>query len=239
MDTKKFKQANMGVVLKRRDNAPIVKEIYQAVVDTILNKRDLESSVQVAKKLLNDLVEGCISFKKLTITKSLRANYANPDSIAHKVLADRIGERDPGNRPKANDRIAYLYYRDPRKHGIPSKQGDRIETPEYIKTHGFKPDYEFYITNQIMKPLTQLFQLFWEQVPESNKKFKRGFLFRKNELHMGNPMKTLEQIQVLYDREIEEDIEKMIFLDSIRKAKSNVKGPMDRMFSKAVSFKTP
>jgi hypothetical protein len=90
-----------------------------------------------------------------------------------------------------------------------------------------------------MKPLTQLFQLFWEQVPESNKKFKRGFPFRKNELHMGNPMKTLEQIQVLYDREIEEDIEKMIFLDAIRKAKSNVKGPMDRMFSKAVSFKTP
>jgi DNA polymerase elongation subunit (family B) len=233
MDTKKFKQANMGVVLKRRDNAPIVKEIYQSVVDTILNKRDLKSSVDVAKKMLNDLVEGRVSFKKLTITKSLRANYANPDSIAHKVLADRIGERDPGNRPKANDRIAYMYYRDPRKYGIPSRQGDRIETPEYIRSHGFKPDYEFYITNQIMKPLTQLFQLFWEQVPECEKKFIRGFHFRKNELHMMNPMKTPEQIRILYDKDIEDDIQLKLFVDSIRKSKSSIKGPMDKLFAKS------
>jgi DNA polymerase elongation subunit (family B) len=235
MDTKKFKQANMGVVLKRRDNAPIVKEIYQSVVDTILNKRDLKSSVDVAKKLLNDLVEGRVSFKKLTITKSLRANYANPDSIAHKVLADRIGERDPGNRPKANDRIAYMYYRDPRKHGIPSKQGDRIETPEFIRSHGYTPDYEFYITNQIMKPLTQLFQLFWEQVSECTPKYKRGFEFRKNELHMMNPMKTPEQLRDMYDKEIERDIETKLFLESIRKSKASVKGPMDRLFGKVNS----
>ena len=43
------------------------------------------------------------------ITKSLRAFYANEDSIPHKVLANRIGERDPGNKPKANDRIPYVF----------------------------------------------------------------------------------------------------------------------------------
>ena len=45
----------------------------------------------------------------LTITKSLKSYYKNPESIAHKVLADRIGRRDPGNKPKANDRIPYAY----------------------------------------------------------------------------------------------------------------------------------
>ena len=43
------------------------------------------------------------------ITKSLRGYYKNPEAIAHKVLADRIADRDPGNKPKPNDRIPYAY----------------------------------------------------------------------------------------------------------------------------------
>jgi len=33
------------------------------------------------------------------ITKTLRSYYKNPDQIAHNVLAQRIGKRDPGNKP--------------------------------------------------------------------------------------------------------------------------------------------
>ena len=47
---------------------------------------------------------------KLIITKSLRSNYKNPQQIAHKVLADRMGIRDPGNKPKPGDRIRYLFF---------------------------------------------------------------------------------------------------------------------------------
>ena len=43
------------------------------------------------------------------ISKTLNGYYKNPQSIAHKVLADRMGQRDPGNKPKANDRIPYAY----------------------------------------------------------------------------------------------------------------------------------
>ena len=38
-------------------------------------------------------------------------------------------------------------------------QGDRIEHPNYIIKNKLKPDYEFYITNQIMKPVSQIFAL--------------------------------------------------------------------------------
>ena len=43
------------------------------------------------------------------ITKSLSGYYKNPQGIAHKVLADRMAERNPGNKPKPNDRIPYMY----------------------------------------------------------------------------------------------------------------------------------
>ena len=78
-------------------------------------------------------------------TKSLRSNYKNPQQIAHKVLADRIAERDPGNKPSSGDRIPFAYI----KAGTRALQGDRIETPTYIRDNNLKIDYEFYITNQM------------------------------------------------------------------------------------------
>ena len=36
-DVNKFKQKSMGIVLKRRDNANIVKHVYGGIIDIILN----------------------------------------------------------------------------------------------------------------------------------------------------------------------------------------------------------
>ena len=51
-------------------------------------------------------------------------------------------------------------------------QGDKIEDQTYIKEKSLKPDYKFYITNQIMKPLLQLFGLVLEQMPEFKGKLR-------------------------------------------------------------------
>ena len=224
------KQNNMGVVLKRRDNAPIVKEIYQAVVDTILKERDLSKSVSVAKSILNDLINGKYSLKKLTITKSLRANYANPEQIAHKVLAERIGVRDPGNKPKSNDRIAFVYF-DANKTRDSKKQGDRIETPEYMIEKRLSPDYKHYITNQIQKPLTQLFGLFWTQVPEATVTEEKLSLFRGECKQSVNRI-TKEKREILEGRMIDSDIEKIVFSKAIRNAYGKRAGSLDSFFGK-------
>ena len=105
----KFTQNSMGIVLKRRDNALIVKDIYGDIINKILNERNIEKAKEFFKDSVNNLLAGNVNIKKLIITKSLRGNYANPTSIAHKVLADRISERDPGNKPLSNDRIPYCY----------------------------------------------------------------------------------------------------------------------------------
>ena len=57
---------------------------------------------------LKDLVDGKTSINELVITKSIKASYKDPSKIAHKVLADRIGARDPGNRPCVNERIPFV-----------------------------------------------------------------------------------------------------------------------------------
>jgi len=242
-DLNKYKQTSMGIVLKRRDNAPIVKTIYGGVIDIILNKRNVEDSKKYFKQAVKDLLDGNVDISQLVISKTVKTDYSNPTQIAHKVLADRMGERDPGNKPQSNDRIPYCYietsnlkckicnskvnpdkckcttcmgifcyyhlgnhiqtckkicrfcrveeglercgtctgyycrkcfkkhqlrtdkykvqHNDKCKKILPTKllQGDTIEHPQYITEQKLKIDYNYYLTNQIEKPVFQIFEL--------------------------------------------------------------------------------
>lgn len=107
--TTKYKPTSMGIVMKRRDNALIVKDIYGGIVDFLMNKRDVKGSYEFFRQKVRDLLNGKIDISRLVISKSLKADYANPTTIPHKILADRMGIRDPGNKPQSNDRLPYCY----------------------------------------------------------------------------------------------------------------------------------
>jgi DNA polymerase elongation subunit (family B) len=158
----KPKRKSMGIVLKRRDNAPIVKDIYGGVIDILMKEQNVETAIKFLKTSLQNLVEEKVSMDKLIISKSLRSGYKNPAQIAHKVLADRMGKRDPGNKPSVGDRIPFVYIQNPDKKAL---QGERIEHPDFILANKIKPNYAFYITNQIMKPIQQVFALVLENIP--------------------------------------------------------------------------
>lgn len=161
-DPHNFKQTSMGIVLKRRDNANIVKHVYGGIIDIILNKHDVHESVMFLKDSLDALLRGAFPMDDLIISKTLRAHYKDPSRIAHRVLADRIKDRCPGNAPQANDRIPYIYVVNHSSKKL--LQSDRIEHPDFIRENGLVPDYEFYISNQIMNPILQLFAIVLEQL---------------------------------------------------------------------------
>ena len=141
---------------------------------------------------LKKIKNGDMDKSMFVISKSLRGYYKNPEGIAHKVLADRMAERNPGNKPKPNDRIPYAYiklsnndlydynnlYKSGPKKGKPKPkkvlQGNRIEHPDYIKEKSLKLDYEFYISNQIMNPVKQVLDL--EKDEKETKLFFNQFI---------------------------------------------------------------
>eukprot|EP00960_Hanusia_phi_P077149 768657-Hanusia_phi.AAC.1 len=162
-DPNKCYQKSMGIVLKRRDNAHIVKKVYGNIIDKILKDNDLTGSFQELNHILNKIVNGDVDLNDLIISKTLKSNYAAPDKIPHKALADKIALRDPGNTPAINDRIPFIYIENNDPYAL---QGERVEHPDYIREHPeIKPDYLFYITNQIMNPVIQLYTLCMESIP--------------------------------------------------------------------------
>jgi DNA polymerase elongation subunit (family B) len=164
----------MGIALKRRDNAPIVKTIFGGAMKMLLDKRDVVGAFQFVKEKCLELVDGKVNLGQLTVTKSLRADYADPARIAHKALADRITMRDPGNAPAAGDRIGYVYISAKAGQEASKLQGERIETPQFIKDHQLVPDYRHYIEHQLQNPISQAFGLLLEQIPGFQKDMIRS-----------------------------------------------------------------
>ncbi len=160
-DPKKFKQKNMGIVLKRRDNAPIVKIVVGGIVNCILNNPDPDSPIKYTHECMEKMLNGYYNLNKFIISKSLRGKYKNPMSVAHKVLADRMRVRDPGTAPNINDRVPYVFVSKifDKKKKKKTKQGNLIEHPEFIKKNKLEVDHEHYITNQIMIPACEFLQL--------------------------------------------------------------------------------
>ncbi len=214
-DPDNYKIKSMGIVLKRRDNAPIVKDIYGGIIDIIMKERNIDKSIEFLESMLDNLINEKIDIDKLTITKSLRGYYKFPERIAHKVLADRVGFRDPGNKPRPGDRIPFVYIHTDKKKDL---QGNKIELPKYIKENNLSIDYGFYITNQIMKPILQLYSLIIFDI----KRYKSGNLRSKiNTLKQNeeDKDKLLKKIQTLKEKEIE----KLLFSKYIRINNNKIK----------------
>ena len=158
--------------------------------------------------------------EKLVITKSLRSDYKNPMQIAHKVLADRMGKRSPGNKPGPGDRIPFVYIA---TEGKKTLQGDRVEHPQYVVENKVKLDYAFYITNQIMKPVLQLFALVLEEIPDFKTKMLKARKF-KREADEIRKTQTKEDAEKKVANLRNKEVEKLLFqpfIDKLTVKKNN------------------
>ena len=233
-DVNKCKRKEMGIVLKRRDNAPIVKDIYGGIIDILMKKQNIPEAIDFLRSCLQNIVEEKYPIDKLIITKSLRSGYKNPQSIAHKVLADRMTARDPGNKPGPGDRIPFAYISTKDKKAL---QGEKIETPTFINENGLKIDYSFYITNQIMKPVQQVFALVLEKIWEMQRKLPKIKQYKKEidnlrKEYYDDNEKFEEKVEVLRCKEIKT----LLFDEYLRETNNEKAGvqSLDKFFMKKI-----
>jgi DNA polymerase elongation subunit (family B) len=177
----KFKQSSMGISIKRRDNANIVKKVIGGLINIMMNENDIDKAINYIKSSTQNLLNGNYPITDFITTKTLRATYKGLkiksdnngksgdsgtwfwDDVecgqAHVKLCQRMKSRDPGNAPVINDRIPFVTVYVEKKKGVKLLQGDIIEHPDYIKENNIKIDYLFYLTNQIMNPAVQFLEL--------------------------------------------------------------------------------
>lgn len=157
-DPNEYKQKSMGLETKRRDKAGIVKVILGGIIDQMLNKHSAQGAVDFVEKRLERVITGEYDFDKFVLSKTLKdkEDYSDWTTQPHMIVADRMTQRDPGNKPQSNDRLPYIFIEPDYKI---EKQCEAAEHPDYARKNNCKVDYLFYITNHIMKPAIQFLEL--------------------------------------------------------------------------------
>ena len=214
---KKPKRKEMGIALKRRDSAPIVKDIFGGALDILMEERDIRKAQRFVNEKLVDVLQNKVPLDKFIITKQLGADYKNPEQLAHVVLANRMKDRDPGSAPQVGDRIPFLYVNERKQH---KKQGDRIEHLDYVRQHKLTPDAEFYTTNQIQNPVAQMFALALEKLEGYKQRINYAAMLRT---FMEDGMDEEEATLKVLDKK-EKELDELMFQSVIKKYR---KGPMD------------
>jgi DNA polymerase delta subunit 1 len=158
MDTK-------GLETVRRDNCALVREVIQTSLDKILIGQDVPGAISYVKSEISDLLQNKMDISRLVITKSLNkgAEYAlglggkKEDykmKQAHVELAARMKKRDPGSAPQMGDRVPYVI--------ITGAKGaanfEKAEDPIFVLDNNIPIDCKWYLSNQLSKPLTRIFE---------------------------------------------------------------------------------
>ena len=237
-DNNKYKQDFMGIVLKRRDNAAIVKEICGGIIDQLINKRSPSGAKDFTVKCLTDMFEGKYDIRYFLQSRNLKLKESYKDwrRIAHIYLADKISQRDPGFTPQSGDRIEFVVIKvEQPTDGTKLLQGDMIEIPSYVKQNNLEIDYMFYLTNQIMNPALQ----FLELVDKDAKNIFNEIIEKYSVIK--KPKINQKKIDALYKIEFKKNIKniytnmnvtKKLFNNKIIKDIKNIFNKIDKIIQK-------
>ena len=167
MDTK-------GLETVRRDNCALVRDVIQTSLDKIIIERNVPCAINYVKSQIADLLQNKMDISRLVITKSLNkgAEYAlglggkaedYKMKQAHVELAARMRKRDAGSAPQMGDRVPYVI--------VTAAKGaatyEKSEDPIYVLENNIPIDSKWYLTNQLSKPLTRIFEPIIDNVEKS------------------------------------------------------------------------
>ncbi|KAM5131970.1 DNA polymerase delta catalytic subunit [Mantella aurantiaca] len=144
-----------GIETVRRDNCPLVANLINTCLQKSLIDRDPLGAVEHAKDVISDLLCNRIDISQLVITKELTRTadeYAGKQ--AHVELAERMRKRDPGSAPNLGDRVPYVIIGAAK--GVAAYM--KSEDPIYVLENNIPIDTQYYLEQQLAKPLLRIFE---------------------------------------------------------------------------------
>jgi DNA polymerase elongation subunit (family B) len=144
-----------------------ISGINQDVIITYENPNTQSFTIKTEKVLLQEETNEIVAKLTTPVPESFQAgktsrscpnvrlsNTLCPTNIPHVVLSEKIGKRDPGNKPRSNDRIPYIFVKkDHLKKTSPVFK--KVEDPVYAAKHNLKIDPQYYI-DHLKTPICEL-----------------------------------------------------------------------------------
>ncbi|CAK7354808.1 unnamed protein product [Dovyalis caffra] len=121
----------------------------------ILIERDVPGAVQFVKNTISDLLMNRMDLSLLVITKGLTKTGDDYEvKAAHVELAERMRKRDAATAPNVGDRVPYVIIKAIKG----AKAFEKSEDPIFVLENNIPIDPQYYLENQISKPLLRIFE---------------------------------------------------------------------------------
>jgi DNA polymerase elongation subunit (family B) len=146
------KMCAKGIEMVRRDAAPLLRRTQKEVLEALVVRSDIDGAITAAKDA-TDLVLATRPggpFGELAQSKTLRAKYANPDSMTHVRVAALMNQRNPGSAPRSGERISYVVVASETPRIV-----DKVDDVDYAEREKLPPDWVHYV-NMLVEPLMRL-----------------------------------------------------------------------------------
>ena len=170
-----------GLQVVRRDNTPCGREVCKELLDVILESKNPEGAITLARKRAVELLDGRVSNDKLVLSQKLADAYKSclKDEAGNKIVSTdgenvnlphvsvvrKMREREPGSEPQSGDRVQFVLV----DTGDPgAKQFEKAEDPAFALANKVPLDYKYYFTNKFMNPVCDLL----EPIVEKDKVFE-------------------------------------------------------------------
>ncbi|OAG31840.1 DNA polymerase delta subunit 1 [Nematocida displodere] len=148
-----------GIETVRRDNCGLVRSLMQTCLKEVFLKNNVEGAKEAIRKTVKNLGNNNVGIGQLVISKSIsKKEEGYAVHLAHVELAERMRQRNPDTAPGVGDRVSYV---------IVKGQGPlhaRSEDPSYVLEHNLPIDTDYYLENQVKKPIQRLLEPVIENV---------------------------------------------------------------------------
>ncbi|MCK9356596.1 MAG: hypothetical protein M0R22_05575 [Dehalococcoidia bacterium] len=150
---KPVKVDTKGIETVRRDNSQLVKFVMDTILNKILLRQDVAGAAEFVKRTISSLLRNQLDLSLLVISKALsKTEYAGKQ--AHVELAKKMRKRDAATAPGIGDRVPFVI--------VQSTKGahayEKAEDPLWALEKNLPIDYNYYIENQLQKPVNRIFR---------------------------------------------------------------------------------
>jgi DNA polymerase delta subunit 1 len=161
-----------GLETVRRDNCLLASELLESSLDTLIMQGDFtlptrdrimnqkQKAIDYIHQTIRDLLSGKTDISKLIISKNISKSFEHYESIGSKLphieLAKKIDARkhETGEQSyHVGDRVKYVITSELKG----TKSSECAEDPLYALLNRKNIDYNYYVENQLMKPLLRIF----------------------------------------------------------------------------------
>lgn len=162
------KMDSKGIEIVRRDWTGFTTDVMKICLHEMLMNRNVDNAIKAVHQACSNLLLGKVDISKLILTKgfskTMETYEAGGKTVpVHIKVVKNMMKRDPGSAPKVGDRVSYVMIKGIMRERTAKGWGDtktseRAEDPLYVIKNDIPIDAEWYIENQLKKPLIRLMQ---------------------------------------------------------------------------------